>query len=171
MSSIQFGFRNSVDTSEAIFRLHVLIQRARDVNHNVYACFIDYQKAFDKVEHDKLIKILKVTGIDDQDLSILSNLYWNQTSAIRVEAEMSSDIPIKRGVREGFILSPLLFDLYSEFILREALNKVNEDIKVNGECINNIRYTDDTVVFANNMSSLQKIVNRIVDISKSWFVS
>jgi len=71
-----------VDTREAIFSLQVLIQRARDVNRDVYACFIDYQKAFDKVEHDKLIKILEVTGIDNQDLSIISNLYWNQTFAI-----------------------------------------------------------------------------------------
>jgi len=58
MSNTQFGFRNSVGTREAIFSLQVLIQRARDVNHDVYACFIDYQKAFDRVKHDKLIKIL-----------------------------------------------------------------------------------------------------------------
>jgi hypothetical protein len=64
-------------------------------------------------------------------------------------------------------LSSLLFNLYLEFILGEALGEVNDDIKVNGECINNIRYTYDIVVFV-NMSSLQKIVNRIVDVSKSF---
>jgi len=106
-----------------------------------------------------------VIGIVKQDLSIISNLYWNQTSAIRVEA---NDIPIKRGVRQGCILSPLLFNFYSKFILREALDEVNEGIKVNGKCINNIRYANDTVVIANNMSSLRKIVDRIVDTSESF---
>jgi len=85
------------------------------------------------------IKILEMTGIENQDLSIISNLYWNQTSAIRVEAEMLNDIPIKRGVGQGCILSPLLFNLYLEFILRKALDEVDEGIEVNGRCINNIR--------------------------------
>lgn len=84
---------------------------------------------------------------------------------------MLNDIPIKRGVGQGCILSPLLFNLYLEFILCKALDKVNEGIKINGECINNITYAYDSVVFANNMPSLQNIVDRIVNISESFGLS
>lgn len=117
------------------------------------------------------MKILEVTGIDNQDLSIISNLYWSQTSVIIVEPEMSNDIPIKRGVRQGCVLLLLLFNLYSEFIISEALDEVNECIKVNSECINNIRCTDDIVVISNNMLSLQNIVDRLVDTSESFGLS
>jgi len=65
LSPTQFVFRNSLGKREVIFSLKVLIQKARDVNHDVYACFIDYQKAFDRVKHDKLLEILKVIGIDN----------------------------------------------------------------------------------------------------------
>jgi len=104
MSYTQFGFRNSVGTREAIFSLQVLILRARDVNHYIYACFIDYQKTFYRVEHDKLIKILEATGIDKEDLSIISNLYWNQTCAIRVEAENVKRYPNKKRSETGMHL-------------------------------------------------------------------
>jgi len=98
-------------TREAIFSPQVLFQGARDVNQNIYACFIDYQKAFDNVKHENLIEILNTYGVDKGDLKIISNLYWNQTAIIRVYGELSEDVLIKRGVRQGCVLSACLFNI------------------------------------------------------------
>lgn len=101
MSNTLFGFRNAMSTREAIFSLQVLFQRTRDVNQNTYACFIDYQMVFDNVKHDKLIEILDKVGVDKGDLRIISNLYWNQIAVIRVKRELSEDVIILRGLRQG----------------------------------------------------------------------
>ena len=92
------------------------------MNVNVYACFIDYRKAFDCVKHDKLIEILNKTGIDNEEVKIISQLYWHQTAEVRIENETSETIVIRKEVRQGCILSPLLFNIYSETIFREALD-------------------------------------------------
>jgi hypothetical protein len=168
MSNIQFGFRNAMGIREAIFSLQVLFQRARDVNQNIYACFIDYQKAFDNVKHNKLIKILDNVGVDKGDLRIINNLYWNQRAVIRVDGELSEEVLIKRGVRQGCVLSPLLFNIYSEFIFREALEGIEDGIKINGEYLNNIRYADDTVIFTNDIVELQYIMDRVVKVSERY---
>jgi len=168
MSNTKFGFRNAMGTREAIFNLQVLFQRARDVNQKIYACFIDYQKAFDNVKHDKLIKILDNVGVDKGDLRIISNVYWNQRAVIRVDEELSEEILIKCGVRQGCVLSPLLFNIYSEFIFREALKGIEDGIKVNGECLNSIRYADDTVIFTNDIGGLQYLMDRVVEVSERY---
>jgi len=90
------------------------------------------------VKHDKLIEILDNVGVDKGDLRIISNLYWNQIAVIRVDGELSEEVLIKREVRQGCVISPLLFNIYSEFIFREVLEGIEEGIKVNGECLNNI---------------------------------
>lgn len=162
----QFGFRNGFGTREALFSLNVLTQRCRDMNVNVFACFIDYRKAFDCVKHHKMIEILKETGVDQQEIKIISNLYWHQVAEVRVETATSDVVLIKRGVRQGCILSPLLFNIYSEAIFREALDTVNGGITVNGIKINNIRYADDTVIMADNMADLQSVVDCIVQHSE-----
>ena len=112
----QFGFKNGFGTREALFSIQVLIQRCRDVNVDVYACFVDYEKAFDTVQHDKLITILQEIGLDGRDIRLIANLYWNQTADIRINNQTSEEIPIMRGVRQGCVLSPLLFNLYAEKI-------------------------------------------------------
>ncbi|XP_060527658.1 uncharacterized protein LOC132702847 [Cylas formicarius] len=126
---------------------------ARDVSCDVSACFIDYQKAFDNVQHNKLIEILKEIGLGEKDLRIIANLYWQQTASVRIEGEESKDTLTERGVCQGCVLSPLLFNVYLERIFHEAL-----------EDTNNIRYADDTVVFANNLESLQEMMVRVVQL-------
>lgn len=86
-----------IGTREALFGVQVLIQRCRDVNYDVYACLIDFEKAFDKVKHDKLVQILKRSGIND--IRIISNLYWHQTAAVRVEHQLTEKVQIRRGMR------------------------------------------------------------------------
>jgi len=101
-------------------------------------------------------------------LRIISNLYWNQRAVIRVDGELSEEVLIKRGVRQGCVLSPLLFNIYLEFIFREALEGIEDGIKVNGECLNNIRYADDTVIFINDIVGLQYLMDRVVEVSERY---
>lgn len=166
VSPTQFGFRNAVGTREALFSIQVLFQRCRDVNCDVYACFIDYQKAFDRVQHQKMTDTLRNIGLDDKDLRIIINLYWNQTASMKVEEENIENIKILRGVRQGCILSPLLFNIYSEYIFREALENTEIGIPLNGERLNNIRYADDTVIFADSLENLQILMNRVTESSQ-----
>jgi len=105
----QFGFLNAVGTKEALFSVQVLFQRCRDVNYNVFVYLVDYQKAFDRVRHDIMIRILEEIGIDEKYLRIIANLYWRQTAALKMEGKTTDPIEIRCGVRQSCILSPILF--------------------------------------------------------------
>ena len=162
LSDTQFGFRSGMGTREALFSIQVLIQRCRDVSVDVYACFIDYQKAFDRVKHNKLVEILLELGLDGKDVRIIERLYWNQSASVRVDGHNTANIEIQRGVRQGCVLSPLLFNIYSERIFSEALDGKTEGILLNGEVVNNLRYADDTVLLANTEEDLQELINCVV---------
>ncbi|KAI5718027.1 hypothetical protein M8J77_015079 [Diaphorina citri] len=164
----QFGFRGGLGTREALFCVQVLVQRCLDMNKNVYGCFIDFEKAFDRVQHGKLIEILKKTNIDERDIRIIGNLYWKQKSTVKTENEETGEVFIRRGVRQGCILSPLLFNLYSEEIFKEALEDTEEGINIHGTVINNIRYADDTVIFGSSMMELQSLMNKIVNSCRKY---
>ena len=129
----------------------------------MYTCFIDYSKAFDRVHHSQLIQCLEKIGIDGKDIRVIANLYWHQKAAIRVQDQLSPLIPIQRGVRQGCVLSPYLFNIYTEFIFRESNDL--EGITIHGQNINNLRYADDTALIADNKDNLQKIVNKVKEVS------
>lgn len=105
ISDTQMGFRKGLGTREALFGMNVLLQRCLDMNQDVYACFIDFEKAFDRVRHEQLIQILKNKNLDSRDIKIISNLYWNQKATVKIEGESTEEIKICRGVRQGCILS------------------------------------------------------------------
>jgi len=90
-----------ISTREALSSVHVLFQRCKDVNCNVFVCLIDYQKAFNRVIHDIMIRILEEIGIDEKDLRIYANLYWRQTAVLKIEGETIDPIEIQRGVKQG----------------------------------------------------------------------
>ena len=90
----------------------MLMQRCIEVQKDIYICFIDYSKAFDKVRHNELFRILEKLGIDGKDLRIIKNLYWKQNAAVRIGGEYSEFKQIKRGVRQGCVMSPDLFNIY-----------------------------------------------------------
>ena len=114
----QYGFVEGKGTRNAIFILRMLSERAIEVQKDLYFCFIDYEKAFDRVKHENLIKMLKNINIDGKDLRIIKNLYWSQKAAVRVGDGQSDWIEIMRGVRQGCVMSPDLFALYGELIMR-----------------------------------------------------
>ena len=104
------------------------------------------QVIIDRVHHSQLIECLERIGVDGKDVRIIANLYWQQKAAIKIEEELSPYIAIQRGVRQGCVLSPYLFNIYTEFIFREV--EELEGININGKNINNIRYADDTALLA-----------------------
>jgi len=127
----------------------MLSERAIEMQRNLFLCFIDYSKAFDNVKHEKLLEMLEDIQIDGKDLRIIRNLYWKQTAPIRIGGQVGKFVEIKKGVRQGCVMSPDLFNLYSERALREL-----EDMPgmvVGGSNINNIRYADDTVLLATSV--------------------
>lgn len=160
----QFGFRAENGTREGIFCLNNITQRCIEKQQDIYACFIDYAKAFDRVHHTHMIKCMEKIGIDGKDIRIITSLYWHQKAAIRIQNKLSPYTPIKRGVRQGCVLSPYLFNIYTEFIFRESteMNGVN----IGGRNINNLRYADDTVLITNNQEDLQSLVNTVKENSE-----
>ena len=155
----QFGFRPGSGTREAIFSFNILAQKFIEVDQEIYTCFIDYSKAFDKVHHSQLIECLEKVGVDGRDIRIIANLYWHQKAAIRINNELSPFTSIQRGVRQGCVLSPYLFNIYTEFIFRQS----NElpGITIHGLNINNLRYADDTALIADDKDKLQDIVTMV----------
>ena len=144
----QAGFRNNSGTREGIFNLKMIVEKYIETQKDIYACFIDYSKAFDTFNHEKLIACLKTTDIDQSDIALIANLYWEQDTKIRIGNDMSESLKIKRGVRQGCVLSPSLFNLYTEHIFRQ----IDElpGVKIGGRNINNLRYAEE---------HLQKIVD------------
>lgn len=155
----QFGFMPDKGTRNAVFVLKNIIERTIEMQQDVFLCFLDYKKAFDRVKHIDLLKMLHRVGIDDKDLQLIQNIYFEQSAAICLGDEMSEWINIKKGVRQGCVLSPDLFSLYSEVILREIDDE--EGIKVGGVNINNLRFADDTVLLADSKQKLQNLVDII----------
>ena len=101
IADTQCGFIEGKGTANAIYILRQIIERTLEVNKDLYVCFIDYTKAFDRVGHEEIITILQQLNIDGKDLRIIKNIYWEQKAAVRVEEETSNFQNIKRGVRQG----------------------------------------------------------------------
>ena len=160
ISETQFGFVANKGTTNAIFTMTMLTERCIEMPKDLYLCFIDYSKAFDKLRHEDLFQILNALDIDGKDLRILSNLYWRQTATVRIDGEHSEETSIRRGVRQGCVLSPDLFNIYSENILRE-IEDIN-GISLGGHNINNLRYADDTVLIAESEQTLQNMLDTVV---------
>lgn len=164
ISEEQYGFMKDKGTRDAIFNLRVLCDRAIEVQKTIYIVFLDYEKAFDKVSHIKLMECLERCGVDGKDRNIIQNLYWNQTARVRVGDTLSDNVQIERGVRQGCIMSPTLFGRYTEDIFKTVSSKMG--IKVNGRIVNNLRYADDTALIAENENDLQHLVDIVNDIGE-----
>ena len=132
--------------------------KKQEFHKNIYFCFIDYAKAFDCVDHNKLWKILKERGIPDHVTHLLRNLYAGQEATVRTGHGTTDWFQIGKGVHHGCILSPCLFNLHVEYIMRNAgLEEVQAGIKVAGRNINNLRYADDTTLMAESDEELNSL--------------
>ena len=117
---VQAGFRKGRGTRDQIANIRWIVEKARQFQKNIYFCFIDYAKAFDCVDENKLWKILKVTGIPDHLICLLRNLYAGQEATVRTGHGTTDWLQIGKGVCQGCILSPCFFKLYAEYIMRNA---------------------------------------------------
>ena len=117
---------------------------------NVCLCFIDYEKAFDKVRHHKLMNALKRMDMNQKDNRCIENLYWNQEAQIKIGGEISNTVRICRRIRQECMISPLLFNIYPESIFQRALEDIERGIKINRVWLNNIRYADNIMLIADN---------------------
>ena len=146
------------------------MEKAREFQKNIYFCFIDYAKAFDCVDHDKLWKILEEMGIPDHLTFLLRNLYVGQEATVRTGHGTTDWFQIGKRVRQGCILSPCLFNFYAEYIMRNAgLEETQAGIKIAWRNINNLRYADDTTLMAESEEELKSLLMTVKEESeKSW---
>ena len=120
LPDVQAGFRKGRGTRDQSANILWIIKKAREFQKSLYFCFIDYAKAFDCVDHNKLCKILKEMGIPDHLTCLLRNLYAGQEATVRTGHGAIDWFQIGKGVHQACILSPCLFNLYAEYIMRNA---------------------------------------------------
>ena len=131
---VQAGFRKGRGTRNQIGNIRWIIKKAREFQKNIYFCFIDYAKASDCADHNKLWKILKEMGIPDPLTCLLRSLYAGQEATLRTGHGTTDWFQIGKGACQGCILSPCLFNLYAEYIMRNAgLEKNKLESRLPGE--------------------------------------
>ena len=135
------------------------MEKSRGFQENIYFCFIDYAKAFDCVDHNKLWKILKEMGILDHLTCLLRNLYADQEATVRTEHETMNWFQIGKGVWQGYTLSHCLFNFHAEYIIRNArLEEAQAGINISGRNINNLGYADNTTLMAGSEKELKSLL-------------
>ena len=120
LPDVQAGFRTGRGTRDQIANIHWIIKKAREFQKNIYFCFIDYAKAFDCVDHNKLWKTLQEIGIPGHLTSFLRNLYAGQEATVRTGHGTTDWFQIGKGVRQGCMLSACLFNFYAKYMMRNA---------------------------------------------------
>ena len=159
LSDVQAGFRKGRGTRDQIANILWIIEKAKEFQKNIYFCFIDYAKAFDCVDHNKLWKILQEMGIPDHLTCLMRNLYAGQEATIRIRHGTTDWFKIGKGVHHGCILSPCLFNLYAQYLMRNArLDEAQVGIKIAGRNVNNLRYEDDTTLMAESEEELKRLL-------------
>ena len=178
LPDVQAVFRKGRGTRDQIANICWIIEKAREFQKNIYFCFIDYAKTFNCVDHNKLWKVLKEMGIPDHLTCLLRNLYAGQEATVRTghgttdcisgTAEISiQSIQIGKGVCQGCILSPCLFNLYAEYIMRNTgLEKAQAGIKISGRNISNLRYADVTTLMAEIEEELKSLLMKVKEKSE-----
>ena len=168
LPDVQAGFRKGRGTKDQIANICWITEKAREFQKNVHFCFIDYAKAFDCVDHDKLWKILKEMGMPDHLSCLLRNLYAGQEATVRTGHRTTDWFQIGEGVCQGCVLSLCLFNLYAEYIMKNAgLDETQAGIKIAGRNINNLRYADNTTLMAESEEELKSLLMKVKEESEN----
>ena len=167
LPDVQAGFRRGRGARDHIANICWIMEKAREFQKNIYFCFIDYAKAFDCVDHNKLWKILGEMGIPDHLTCLVRNLYAGQEAIVRTRHGTTDWFQIGKEVHQGCILSPCLFNFYAEYIMRNAgLEEIQAGIKIAGRNINNLRYADDTTLMAESEEELKSLLMKVKEESE-----
>ena len=167
LPDVQAGFKKGRGTRDQFANICWIIKKAREFQKNIFFCFIDYAKAFDCVDHKKLWKILKEMGIPGHLTCLLRNLYAGYEATFRTGHGTTDWFQIGKGVRQSCILSPCLFNLYVEYIMRNArLDESQAGIKIAGRNINDLRYTDDMTLMAGSEEEQGSLMMRVKEESE-----
>src|SRR5574341_112788 len=167
LPDVQPGFRKGRGTRDQIANILWIMEKAREFQKNIYFCFIDYAKAFDCVDNNKMWKILKEMGIPDHLICLLRNLYTGQEATVGTGQGKTDWFQIGKEVHQGCILSPCLLNLYAEYIMRNAgLDEVQAGIMIARRNINNFRYTDDTTLMADSKEELKSLMMKVKEDSE-----
>ena len=162
LPDIQAGFRKGRGTRDQIENIPWIIEKAREFQKKIFFCFIDYAKAFDCVDLNKLWKILKEMGIPDHLTCLLKKLYAGQETTVRTGHGTTDWFQIGKGVHQGCILSPCSFNLYAEYIMRNAgLEEAQAGIKIAGWNFNNLRYANNTTLMAESEEELKSLLMKV----------
>ena len=167
LPDVQAGFRKGRRTRDQIANIRWIIKKAREFQKAMYFCFIEYSKAFDCVDHKNLWKILQQMGMPDHLTCLLRNLYAGQEATVRTRHGTMDWFQIWKGVHQGCILSPCLFNLYAEYITRNrGLDEAQAGIKIARRNINNLRYVDDTTLMTEIEEELKSLFMRVKEESE-----
>ena len=143
------------------------MEKEREFQNNIYICLVDYAKAFDCVDRSKLWKILKEMEIPDHLTCLWRNLYAGQEATVRTGHGTTDWIQTGKGVCQGCILSPCLFNFYAEYIMRNAgLEEAQAGIKIAGKNINNVRYADETTLITESEEELKSLLIKVKEESE-----
>ena len=155
------GFRRGRRTRDHIANLKWMMEKSIDHQRELFACLIDYKKAFDSVDHQSIWCNFKDMGVPEHLIIVLRNLYTNQESTVRTEYGETSNIPIGKGVRQGCIISPLLFNIYAEIIMRDVLEKWDKGISIGGRKVTNLGYSDDTTLIIGKKYDITELITKV----------
>src|SRR3989442_2642675 len=144
-----------------------LCERNLEYGNEVFICFVDFEKAFDRVNWVKMFEILKSLHIDWKDRRLVQDLYMRQEAVVRTVGGDSDPGVIGRGVRQGCPISPLLFSIYAEVMMIEALEDM-EGVPVRGQLVSDVRFADDQGMVAGTEMELQRLMNKLNDTAENF---
>ncbi len=158
----QAGFRRGRGTADMLVAVQILIEKTLEMDGQAFIVFIDYSKAFDSISQTQLFDILSEMGFPKHLVSLLEALYINQHAVIRWNGSHTNDFNIAKGVRQGCILSPHLFSLYTESVMRET--DIEElGVRIGGKPVSNLRYADDTALCAQTREDAEQLLTKVND--------
>lgn len=171
ISPAQAGFVKGRGTREQILNLRQIIEKAREHYFPVYICFVDYSKAFDNVKWPKLWEILHSMGVPYHLIFLIQKLYMSNSAQVRIDGNLSNQMATRKGVRQGCVLSPMLFNIYSEFVMRHVLDNWHGGITIGGSKISNLRFADDTTLIAASQEELLALLSNLEQHSAAYGLS
>ena len=156
----QAGFRQGFSTTDHLQTINQILEKVQEFNLQLYVAFIDFTKAFDTVEHRKILNALKNQGINKKYIRMLELIYSKSIAKVKTEYE-GETFHLNRGVRQGDPISPKLFNCLLEDVFRHLNWSEDAGIKIHGKCLTNLRFADDIVLFATSASKLENMVREL----------